>query len=654
MDNKSILETPAGIYIKEIENDAKVFTAAGFLRLDNEIEEINNIRIKKLKKWRSLARKGLYWNRTFTGEKLAKVPEETQFFLWQREDNLFGLMLPLLYKNHRAFLSGNNDFLTIKFSETSSEEEITNGNICFFAACKDPFTLIKQSFKVISQNNKNFKLRKEKSIPDFIDYFGWCTWDAFYHNVDQTKVLAGLDSFQEGGVEPGFMILDDGWLNKSGDLMNAFTPDDNSFPGGLIPLIDKAKNNYNLKYFGLWHTFQGYWAGINPESELEKKYKTIATEGVIRPWKGDVQSLNYVHPEDVYSFYFDFYRFLYNLGVDLVKVDGQSALEVFAEGNQGRVSAMESYQEAMQGAAGLYFDFSLIHCMCNSSDVAYNMLGTNVWRNSDDYFPKESKDVQQGHVYKNIFNNLWSSNFSIPDWDMFQTHGQAPEFHAAARAISGGPVYVSDHPGKQNFDILKKLVLKEGKVPRFDRPALPAKDSLFIDFPNQKRLLKCTNIKGDIGIIGLFHCYQEDEAVQDNFTPTDILGITGDEFAVYYHQKKKIAVMEKDEQENITLDNTDFELITISPVIDNCAILGYLDKYAGPAAVNKIVRDDKNDRIRLKMEPGGEIIGFYCAREVEKILLNGKQIEYTIEDDNLYKVSAKKDLDRIEVDIVFV
>ncbi|MCI18628.1 putative galactinol-sucrose galactosyltransferase 2-like, partial [Trifolium medium] len=57
----------------------------------------------------------------------------------------------------------------------------------------------------------------------------------------------------------------------------------------------------------------------------------------------------------------------------------------------------------------------------------------------------------------------------------------AAEYHAAARAISGGPIYVSDKPGRHNFDLLKKLVLPDGSVLRAQLPARPTLDSLFVD-----------------------------------------------------------------------------------------------------------------------------------------------------------------------------
>ncbi len=49
------------------------------------------------------------------------------------------------------------------------------------------------------------------------------------------------------------------------------------------------------------------------------------------------------------------------------------------------------------------------------------------------------------------------------------------------RALSGGAVYVSDYPGKHNFDILRKLVLPDGSILRAQLPGRPTRDALFYD-----------------------------------------------------------------------------------------------------------------------------------------------------------------------------
>lgn len=39
------------------------------------------------------------------------------------------------------------------------------------------------------------------------------------------------------------------------------------------------------------------------------------------------------------------------------------------------------------------------------------------------------------------------------DWDMFSSRHVAADIHAAARAVSGGPVYVSDAPGSHRCGV---------------------------------------------------------------------------------------------------------------------------------------------------------------------------------------------------------
>jgi len=48
-------------------------------------------------------------------------------------------------------------------------------------------------------------------LPSFVDWFGWCTWDAFYTDVTAEAVKQGLQSLAEGGTPPRFLIIDDGW-----------------------------------------------------------------------------------------------------------------------------------------------------------------------------------------------------------------------------------------------------------------------------------------------------------------------------------------------------------------------------------------------------------------------------------------------------------
>lgn len=45
-------------------------------------------------------------------------------------------------------------------------------------------------------------------------------------------------------------------------------------------MVQKAKEEYGISVFGIWHALQGYWGGINPEGRLGKKYTLIENKDV--------------------------------------------------------------------------------------------------------------------------------------------------------------------------------------------------------------------------------------------------------------------------------------------------------------------------------------------------------------------------------------
>lgn len=76
------------------------------------------------------------------------------------------------------------------------------------------------------------------------------------------------------------------------------------------------------------------------------------------------------------------------------------------------------------------FEFSL-----NSSKQ------TAIVRASDDFFPRDPMS-HTIHIAAVAYNSVFLGEIMQPDWDMFHSQHPAGEYHASARAISGGPIYV--------------------------------------------------------------------------------------------------------------------------------------------------------------------------------------------------------------------
>ncbi len=586
-----------------------------------------DLRLSPAQRWLALVRNnGPFWQTPVYGKKWEDVPPETQMLLWQETGGGFGVVIPVVDGDWRSTVRGTAEGLIFDSSSGLSDQPEHSLRLAYLQRGRKPMALIREAMRTLADELKTFRLREAKPIPSFIDELGWCTWDAFYQEVSQAKVRLGLRSLRRAGIQPGFLILDDGWLDVTGDQLNDFATHPKKFPRGLASTVRSAKAEFGVKYFGVWHAFQGYWAGIEPKGKLAQRYDLLHTKGIIRWWDNKAIDLDWVHPKEVACFYHEFYRWLRQEGVDFTKTDGQSALEKFSGTTLGRVSTMALYQEALQGAAMVHFGTGPIHCMSNGSDVAFHLSASNLWRNSDDYFPKQTRDKQQWHVHMNAVNNIWTSTFAIPDWDMFQSHGPVPDFHAAARALSGGPVYICDKPGQHRSDIINKLVGSDRRVLRFSQPALPSEDSLFTDFREEARMLKITNVAAGCGTIGLFHCSPNVETITDVFRVSDVTGLPKGEYAVYFHQAKRVLRMRFSTKTEITLQPAEFEIATLSPVVQGWAIFGLIEKYASPVAILDWKVISAGQAIAL-LRSGG-MAGFCVPSRPEQVRVNGRKAKF--------------------------
>ncbi|OAY68448.1 putative galactinol--sucrose galactosyltransferase 2 [Ananas comosus] len=396
---------------------------------------------------------------------------------------------------------------------------------------------------VVERHLQTFHHREKKKLPSFLDWFGWCTWDAFYTDVTAEGVRHGLQSLAEGGTPPRFLIIDDGWqqigtevkdqstavVQEGAQFANRLTGikenakfqknnEQNDQTPGLKLLVDEAKRQHNVKYVYVWHALAGYWGGVKPAAEGMEHYETALAYPVQSPGvmgnqpdivmdSLSVHGLGLVHPQKVYNFYNELHAYLASCGVDGVKVDVQNIIETLGAGHGGRVSLTRAYHQALEASVSRNFpDNGCISCMCHNTDMLYSAKQTAVVRASDDFYPRDPAS-HTIHISSVAYNTLFLGEFMQPDWDMFHSLHPAAEYHGAARAIGGCAIYVSDKPGNHNFDLLKKLVLPDGSVLRAQLPGRPTRDSLFSDPARDgTSLLKIWNVNECSGVVGIFNC----------------------------------------------------------------------------------------------------------------------------------------------------
>ncbi len=597
----------------------------------------------KVKRFTCCFRYDPWWDKPKTGTRAADVPVETQYLLAELADGSCAVFLPLLDARFRCSLEGDAEDRLCLVAESGDPAVVTDVVTGLFVACgADPYTLMPAAAESILAKMKTGRRRWDKPVPEFVDQFGWCTWDAFYHTVSQDNVRLGLESFAAGGVRPKMMILDDGWLSHrtfptGENRLTGFQADATKFPGGLAPTVEMAKSEFGIECFVLWHTLQGYWGGIDPTAFPQ--YRVVEEErafgpGIVRQSpeinKAFGSVVGVVAPEDIARFFQDFHRFLREQGIDGVKVDNQSSLEAVSRGLGGRVELMRRYHEALEGAAQVHFRGNLINCMSHGLEVFYGALNSNVTRSYTDFWPNDP--ASHGlHMYANAQNCLWLGEFIFPDWDMFQSAHPMGAYHAAGRAVSGGPVYVSDKPEAHNFDVLRKLVLSDGTILRADTHGRPTRDCLFRNPVEEDVLLKIFNHNGDAGIVGALNARFHKEpaervSVTGTVSPADAEWLDGERFAVFAHQAGEVRVLDRQETWPLTLAEGEFELFTIVPIIDGFAPIGLADKYNSAGAV-WCKGTDPDGSYGVTLCDGGRFL-CWCAKRPGKVWVNDKVVRF--------------------------
>ncbi|ERN17987.1 hypothetical protein AMTR_s00046p00128780, partial [Amborella trichopoda] len=481
----------------------------------------------------------LWWMAQKMGTCGGDVPQETQFMLVetaQSEDSnepIYAVFLPLLEGPFRASLQGNERdelALCIESGDPAVKTPSSLTHTLFVTAGSDPFATIADAFRAVKQHLKTFHLRTEKKVPGIVDWFGWCTWDAFYQDVTAEGVAAGLESLSSGETPPKFLIIDDGWQSVGVDRPQEEAKQLQRLTGiranhkfqndvqGIEHIVQVAKKKHGLKYVYVWHAITGYWGGVKPGIKDMEHYGSAMqypaiSPGVVNnePWlQTDIittQGLGLVNPKNVYQFYNELHSYLAEAGIDGVKVDAQCILETLGVGLGGRVQLTRQYHQALDASVARNFpDNGCIACMSHNTDALYCSKQTAVVRASDDFFPRDAVS-HTIHIAAVAYNSVFLGEIMLPDWDMFHSLHPAGEYHAAARAISGGPVYVSDSPGKHNFDLLRKIVLPDGSILRARLPGRPTQDCLFADPARDGvSLLKIWNMNKFTGVLGVFNC----------------------------------------------------------------------------------------------------------------------------------------------------
>ena len=421
------------------------------------------------------------------------------------------------------------------------------------------------------------------------------------------------------------------------------TPDD------LAAVVASLHTHHGVRHIIAWHSLSAYWGGVAPE---ESGHEGVSRYGARLVYASPTPGVAEVEPSMLWSpavlagvgvvadpatLYADLHAYLAAAGVDGVKVDGQAGAGLLGGVLGGGPAAAARFQSALEGSVETHFPGNHVtNCMCHSTENLFRTRATAMVRASDDFYPRDPASSSP-HVTACAYNTVFLAGVLHPDYDMFHSRHPAARLHAVARAVSGGPVYVSDAPGAHDFSLLKKLVLPDGRILRARLPGRPTADVLFRDVARDGvTLLKLWNANPHTGVVGVLHVQgsawcrvarrfvTHDDApppLATTVRPRDVVGVVGEserDWVAYMQGSARVTALARGAGIDVALEAGGATVVTLAPVVrvtpdTGFAAVGLKAMLNGGGAVADVRADASARAVSVRVTGSGEFIAWASA-----------------------------------------
>ncbi len=500
-------------------------------------------------------------------------------------------------KNSLSWLqiSGHGN-LIVNLSTLSLDNLQTDSPVLLSSKGKTAIMAIQNAYDLLIANPETSSLQKRtnKTYYEAFDYLGWCSWEHYHFDIDESKLLMDLKAINSSAVPIRYVLIDDGHVDSDKEQLVSFLPDKNKFPDQWKNII-ACKKEDEIKWMGLWYNFCGYWKGISPENKLNETInkRLYLYNGSLLPGKSE---------DEIKAFYNTYVSTLKNFGFDFLKIDNQSFMLPLYMGDTDAIKKAKLCNIALEEATNRE-KVGLMNCMAQNILNTDHTTYSSVTRVSIDY-KKYDEDMAKSHLFQSYTNTLLQGQTVWPDHDMFHSSDTiCGELMARSKAMSGGPVYLSDSPDNFTVEYIYPLIDEQGRLFRPKAPAIPTPESIFMNPLQEKKSYRvfaptgneglsliCYNLNADTtatSINAIIH--KSDYDLRETFTRQE--PIKKDKIILYdwILQTAEELVQEK----VITLKGFTDRLFHLCPVSNGWGVIGIREKYLSPATVEIISSTNK-------------------------------------------------------------
>jgi hypothetical protein len=536
---------------------------------------------------------------------------EGMFLLLELKTGEYLAIVPICGPSTMAWLYASEDgrmvlnFGTLGTKTVSGDAPLFSWYYSYdvYAACRMAWALAITCKSTTGSTN----FRSKKEYPEVFKYLGWCSWEQYKWNISE-KVLIDVVRQIEASRHPiRYLLVDDGHPDADRSRkLKSFNPNKNKFPNGWATLLAMRKQD-KIKWMGLWNTTSGYWETVSLQNNFGKQ---INEHLVSVDWTNALVPRN--NPESANIFYNAHIGAVKKHGFDFVKIDCQSRNIAWYIGTDNAVEATNNNLQGLESAVKGNVN-GIINCMAHNLPCVFNTKHSAVTRSSIDY--KLGKEARaKSHLLQSYSNTLWIGQTVWGDHDMFHSSDRfAGQIMAVSKAMSGGPVYLSDNPKDFIAEYIRPLCYEDGELLRPVAPAVPLPDSVFLAPMRQKVAYRViAPLKGGAAAIVAYNLYHPtpETPMQSLVTKEDYVHASGmiqpysgkwkvpDEGLVVYDwyagKAEKLG-----QQYTFELKGFSDRLLHLCPIQKGWAVIGRTDKYLSPAAVEVLSVTSAELKLRL-------------------------------------------------------
>ena len=474
--------------------------------------------------------------------------------------------------------------------------------VCVWATGATPYEASYKAWKraaALDQIRGALKLREEKAYPEAFRYLGWCSWDCFHLGVTGQNSVETLKGLTESPVPIRWALIDDGHYDKKTLLNNE------KFPNSYAPLME-YRSDSKLKWMGIWYAMFGNFEGTKPNPGWDAVQESFKVSGSRMMPKEDVDSGR--------AYFRHIFREAKKYDFDLLKIDFQSYninyfkgktpedKSIFPNPYEASVIAQQAFHEVVKQ------DYKgLINCNWHNPVCLFKSYDSVVGRCSEDNRGGEADAIS--HTFHAFAAMPWLGQVAWGDHDMFHSGDKSPKaakFNAVAKAMSGGPVYLSELAEKIRPEFVSPLVYQDGELLRPLAPGAPLAEDLFHELYEERLMTAVAPLAGNSALFVVYGMNRNAPASGMTFkrvlTDADYAQASGmiqpypglwpvpkDGILVYDWQAGTARELGKGYE--VALKGFDYQVLQMSPIEAGVAIIGRTDKHLPAAAVKLIKRN---------------------------------------------------------------